>query len=107
MTLGQFEQLVLLAVLHLEHKAYGVEIAAAIEERSGRSVSRSALYVTFDRLEAKGLLESHLQNATPERGGKLRRYVTVTPLGLQQLRESRTALMGMWQGLESILGEEA
>ena len=107
MTLGQFEQLVLLAVLHLEHKAYGVEIAAAIEERSGRSVSRSALYVTFDRLEAKGLLESHLQNATAERGGKLRRYVTVTPLGLQQLRESRTALMGMWQGLESILGEEA
>ncbi len=107
MTLGQFEQLVLLAVLHLEHEAYGVEIARAIEERSGRGVSRSALYVTFDRLEAKGLLESHLQNATAERGGKMRRYVTVTPMGLQQLRESRAALMGMWQGLESILGEQA
>ncbi len=107
MTLGQFEQFVLLAVLHLDHRAYGVEIARAIEERSGRSVSRSALYVTFDRLEAKGLLESHLRNATEERGGKMRRYVTVTTLGLQQLRESRAALMGMWQGLESILGEEA
>ncbi len=107
MTLGQFEQLVLLAVLHLDHRAYGVEIARAIEGRSGRSVSRSALYVTFDRLEAKGLLESHLQNATAERGGKMRRYVTVTPLALQQLRESRAALMGMWRGLESSLGEQA
>ena len=107
MALGEFEQLVLLAVLHLGRDAYGVEIARAIEERTHRNVSRSALYITFDRLEAKGLLESDLKSPTAARGGNLRRYVEVTGAGLRRLRESRAALMGMWSGLEGVLGEEA
>ena len=103
MALGEFEQLVLLAVLHLDGHAYGVGIVDAIEERAGRSVSRSSLYVTFDRLEAKGYLSSEHRTGDETRGGKLRRYVTVTPDGLGALRESREALLGMWHGLEPLL----
>lgn len=103
MALGEFEQLVLLAVLHLGDDAYGVAIVDAIEERARRSVSRSSLYVTFDRLEAKGYLASELRTGSKSRGGKLRRYVTVTPDGLAALRESREALLGMWHGLEPML----
>jgi len=106
MALGEFEQLVLLAVLHLGDEAYGVEIVAAIEERTGRAVSRSSLYVTFDRLERKGYLVSDLRTGDDTRGGKLRRYVTVTRAGLAALRESREALLGMWQGLEPMLDAE-
>jgi PadR family transcriptional regulator PadR len=103
MALGEFEQLVLLAVLHLGDRAYGVEIVSAIEERTGRAVSRSSLYVTFDRLEAKGHLTSQLKTGDANRGGKMRRYVAVTAEGLRVLRESRETLLGMWQGLEPVL----
>lgn len=103
MALGEFEQLVLLAVLHLGDEAYGVEIARAIEERADRRVSRSALYVTFDRLEAKHYLESELRPGGHTRGDRLRRYVRVAPAGIQALRESHAALLGMWRGLESVL----
>ncbi len=106
MALGEFEQLVLLAVLHLDADAYGVAIASAIEERSGRPVSRSSLYVTFDRLEAKKYLKSALKPGGDARGDRMRRYVRVTPAGIRALRESREALLGMWRGLEAVLGEE-
>ena len=106
MALGDFEQMVLLAALHLGDEAYGVRIVDAIEERTGRTVSRSALYVTFDRLEGKGLLESDLRGGDESRGGKKRRYVMVTPVGLEALRESRVALLGMWRGLEPVLRED-
>lgn len=101
--IGEFEQLVLLAALHLGDDAYGVTIVDEVERRTGRSVSRSALYVTFDRLEEKGLLKSHLGDPTPGRGGRSKRYVTVTRAGVAALRESREALLEMWRGLESIL----
>jgi DNA-binding PadR family transcriptional regulator len=103
MAAGGFEQLVLLAALHLGDDAYGVRIVDAIEERAGRTVSRSALYVTFDRLEAKGFLKSELRAGEAARGGKLRRYVFVTAAGLKALRESRETLLGMWRGLEPVL----
>lgn len=103
MALGEFEQIVLLAILHLGDDAYGVAIVDAIEERTGRSVSRSSLYITFDRLEAKGFLSSELRTGDESRGGKLRRYVTVSDAGLAELQESREALLGMWQGLEPLL----
>lgn len=106
MALGDFEQLVLLAVLHLDDDAYGVRIVDSIEERTGRTVSRSALYVTFDRLEKKGLLESDLRGGDEVRGGRQRRYVAVTKAGVAALRDSRAALLGMWQGLEPVLKEE-
>jgi len=102
MALGEFEQLVLLAVLHLGNEAYGIEIVDAIEERVRRTVSRSSLYITFDRLESKGYLTSQLRNGEDTRGGRMRRYVKTTPEGLRALQESREALLGMWHGLEPL-----
>ncbi len=107
MALGEFEQIVLLAALHLGRKAYGVNIVQTIEGRTGRSVSRSALYITFDRLEAKGFLRSELRSPTAERGGSMRRYVEVLPAGLRALQDTRAALLGMWDGLEPLLEGEA
>lgn len=105
MALGEFEQMVLLAVLHLDEEAYGNAICEAIEERTHRAVSRSSLYVTFDRLEAKGFLKSRLADSSAERGGRPRRYVEVTAQGLASLAESRQALLSMWRGLEDVLEE--
>jgi DNA-binding PadR family transcriptional regulator len=100
-TLGEFEQLVLLAILHLKGDVYGVPIVEEIERRTGRSVARAAVYVTLRRLEQKGLISSWMGDSTPERGGKPRRLVKVEPEGLQLLRESREAMNQMWSGLEA------
>lgn len=97
--------MVLLAALHLGERAYGYEIVQVIESRTRRKISRSALYVTFDRLEAKGCLSSRLADPAPSRGGRPKRYITVTAKGLKALKESRRNLVGMWQGLESVLGD--
>jgi DNA-binding PadR family transcriptional regulator len=101
--LGEFEQMALLAVLRLESGAYGVTVLREIEERTGRSVSRGALYVTLDRLETKGYLRSRLADPTPERGGRAKRYFHVTASGLRVLQTSREALLRMWKGLEPVL----
>ena len=105
--LGEFEQMVLLAALHLKREAYGVRLTEEISDRSGREVSRGALYVTFDRLEKKGLIASRYGDANDTRGGRRRRYVRVTTEGLEALRESRQALMGLWRGLEAELDGRA
>jgi DNA-binding PadR family transcriptional regulator len=105
MALGGFEQLIMLAALHLDREAYGVSIVDEIEARTGRPVSRSSLHITFDRLEAKGYLASELRSGDERRGGKLRRYVTVTKAGLEALRESRRELLGMWRGLGPLWSE--
>jgi PadR family transcriptional regulator PadR len=99
--LGEFEQIVLLAVLRLGDHAYGVPIRQEIEKRTGRSLTVGALYRTFDRLEEKGFVRSSFSDPTPERGGRSRRYFTVAPLGLRALRESRDALAAMWEGLDA------
>src|SRR6185503_7855451 len=91
--LGQFEHLVLLAILRLEDQAYAPAILEELEARTGRPPSPGSMYVTLDRLEEKGFLRSRLGDANDERGGRPRRYVTVTPLGVRQLRASRTALL--------------
>jgi PadR family transcriptional regulator, regulatory protein PadR len=98
--LGEFEQLVLLAVLRLGESAYAVTIRQEIEERTGRSVSRGAIYITLDRLEKKGYLVSRLADATAERGGRSKRYYEVRPVGAAALRESWSALRKMWEGME-------
>jgi DNA-binding PadR family transcriptional regulator len=103
--LGEFEQTVLLAVLRLGDKAYGVTIREEIEKRTGRSVSRGAIYITLDRLEAKGYLRCWLADPTPERGGKAKRCCRVEPAGLAALRASRKALASLWRGLEPRLGK--
>ena len=98
--LGEFEQIVLLAVLRLGEDAYGVPIRSEIERRTGRSLTVGALYRTLDRLENKGYVNSWFSDPTPERGGRSKRYFSVRPLGLRTLRASRDALSAMWEGLE-------
>ena len=101
--LGEFEYAVLLAVLHLNQDAYAVPIRELIEERTGRPVARGALYTGLDRLEAKGCLKSRMGDATDERGGKAKRYYTVTQPGLKAIRATHEALNSMTKGLESLL----
>ena len=98
--LGEFEQLVLLAIVHLRTAAYGIPIVEEIERRTGRDVARAAVYVTLRRLEEKGHVSSWLGDPTPERGGKGRRYVKIEPSGLRALRESRQLADRMWGGLD-------
>jgi DNA-binding PadR family transcriptional regulator len=102
-SLGEFEQIVLLAVLQLGEEAYAVPVREVIDRRAGRKVARGALYTALERLETKGLLSSRMSDPLPERGGRSRRYFTVTPYGLAALREARAALLELWQGLESRL----
>ena len=102
--LGQFEQLVMLAILHLaaagEDDVYGVPIVDEIERRTARSASRVAVYIALRRLEQKGLVTTWMGDPTRERGGKSRRCVRVTRAGLQALRDSRHAVDQMWLGLD-------
>jgi PadR family transcriptional regulator PadR len=88
-SLGQFEQVVLTAVLALDDNAYGVTIHAKVEELSRpRKVTRGAVYATLDRMEDKGLLASWLSEPTKERGGRARRHYRLEKPGRQALRES-------------------
>ncbi|MGD8276702.1 MAG: PadR family transcriptional regulator [Gemmatimonadota bacterium] len=102
-TLGEFEHVVMLAILRLEDAAYPPAILEEIEARTGRPASRGSIYVTLDRLEDKGLLESVLREGPRERGGRPRRYVRLTAMGESVLRESRDALLSLWQGIEERL----
>jgi DNA-binding PadR family transcriptional regulator len=103
--LGEFEQLVLLATLRLNEKAFGPTIARELEGRAGRRVSRGALYATLDRLERKDFLTWSIDGATPERGGHPRRRFQVTEEGLEALRTSRRAVRNLEAGLEELLAE--
>ena len=98
--LGEFEQMVLFAILHLGEDVYGVPIVDEIARRTGREVAPAAVYVTLRRLEEKGMLASWMGESTGARGGKARRYVRVTRAGLEGLRASRKALDSMWRGLD-------
>ena len=97
--LGEFEQLVLLAVVRLGDDAYGVPIRREIEKRAGRTVTVGALYSTLDRLEAKGYVTSHFADPTAERGGRSRRYFRIQPPGLEALARARQMLDRMWKGV--------
>jgi DNA-binding PadR family transcriptional regulator len=103
--LGELEQMVLLAILQLGDEAYGVAIMDELARRVDRKVSRGAMYATLDRLETKGLLLSELGQPTPERGGRGKRYVSVTPAGVAALQHARAALFELWRGLDPVLGE--
>jgi len=97
--LGEFEQVVLLAILRLDVEAYGVPIRMEIEKRAGRRVTVGALYATLDRLEGKGLIYSWFADPTPQRGGRSKRYFRVLPKGVQALSDSRDMFNRMWQGV--------
>ena len=98
-TLGEFEQIVLLAIVHLGDDAYGVTIRHEIAERTGRDVAIGALYTALHRLERKGLVRSAMSEPTAERGGRSKRHFRVKPAGAAALRQSRERLARMWDGL--------
>jgi DNA-binding PadR family transcriptional regulator len=106
--LGEFEVVVLLAVLHLAERsdlAYGSPIRDEIERRGGRPVARGAVYITLDRLAEKGLLDSKLTSGSAERRHRPRRVFRVTPAGLRALRHAMGLLARMQRGLEPVLGD--
>jgi PadR family transcriptional regulator, regulatory protein PadR len=97
--LGEFEQIVLLALLRLRNNAYGMTIRREIEKRTGRQVSIGAVYATLDRLEEKGHVSSRQGQPTAERGGRAKRFFKIEASGEKAMSESRRALAGMMQGL--------
>lgn len=101
--LGELEQVVLLAVLRVGEQAYAMPILEQIEAQTGRKIARGALYTALERLEAKGCLRSRVGDPLPERGGRARRYFTVTPLAVRALRQTKRSLMRLWHGLDSVL----
>lgn len=101
--LGEFEQMVLLAVLQRGERANGYEIRQELETSAGRTVSKGAFYTTLDRLESKGYLR--WETRVPEGGVSSlpQRHFRVTPAGLEELRRSRDALMNLWRGLDGLM----
>jgi DNA-binding PadR family transcriptional regulator len=98
--LGEFEQLLLFALVHLDDDAYGGRVREVIEARTGRSVSPGAVYTALDRLEHRGLVSSRLGDPTPQRGGKRKRYYRIEPEGATLLRRSQDALARMARGVK-------
>jgi DNA-binding PadR family transcriptional regulator len=102
--IGDFELMVMLVLLRLGKGAYGVPISREIEEQCGRDVSLGSVYATLERLEEKGLVSSALGEPTPERGGRAKRYFSLTRKGLREVRETRRALIRLWRGLPELEG---
>ncbi|MEJ2236892.1 MAG: helix-turn-helix transcriptional regulator [Gemmatimonadales bacterium] len=108
-SLGEFEQLVLLAILQLEDEGFALSILRELDRRAGRRVSRGALYKTLERLEDKKFVRWQVEEPTPGRGGHPRRRFTVTSpvthYGVAALQRARDALFRFWKGLDGVLGE--
>jgi PadR family transcriptional regulator len=102
-TLGEFEHLVLLGVLRLGGEAYSVPLVLELEERTGREVAQPAVFIALRRLAAKGLLTSRLDDHAVGETGRVRRYFKLTPAALQRLKETRRALVRLWEGLDATL----
>ncbi len=100
--LGEFEHIVVLALLRLEDRAYGVTVRREIQLRTNREVSIGAVYATLDRLETKGYVESRRGDPTPERGGRSKRFFRVTAQGVAAVNDIHRALQNMTEGLELI-----
>ena len=105
--LGNFELMLLLALLRLREHAYGVTIAQELEEQTGREVVIASVYATLERLQERGLVTSSLGDSTPERGGRAKRYFRITAAGTREVRDARRALMNLWKGLPELKGEKA
>jgi DNA-binding PadR family transcriptional regulator len=98
-SLGEFEQVILLAIVHLGADAYGTTIRREIEARTGREIAIGALYTGLERLERKGYVTSAMSDPTPQRGGRARRHFLIQPDGAAALKRSRELLAKMWDGL--------
>ncbi|HLJ47649.1 MAG TPA: helix-turn-helix transcriptional regulator [Bryobacteraceae bacterium] len=99
-TLGEFEQIVLIALLRLDNEAYGMSVRREIQERTGRSVSIGAVYATLERLEAKSYVSSFVGDATAERGGRAKRFFRIESDGKRALKDSQDTLRKMLAGLK-------
>jgi PadR family transcriptional regulator, regulatory protein PadR len=95
--LGQFELMVLLAVIRIGEDAYGVPIARELEAASGREVGVGSVYAALERLEGKGLVSSRVGEPTPERGGRAKQYFEVTSAGRRAVRDARRTFARLWE----------
>lgn len=102
-SLGELEQMVLLAILRLGDDAYGPETARVLEERAGRALSRGALYATLDRLERKGMLTWAVEDEGSGPGGHRRRRFALTEVGIVEMSEARLVWTRLFEGLDSKL----
>ena len=100
--LGEFEHLVLLALIRLSDEAYGVTVRQEIQTRTGREVSIGAVYATLERLQNKGYVKSFLGEPTAERGGRAKRFFRVTAKGIAAVNRTQQALARMTEGLELV-----
>jgi DNA-binding PadR family transcriptional regulator len=100
--LGEFEFLVLAALLQLNENAYGVNVKHEIEKRIGRQSSYGAIYTTLTRLEEKGFVRSKLGAATPERGQRAKKHFSVTPNGIQSMKDSLSSKRAMVKGIPAL-----
>jgi PadR family transcriptional regulator len=98
-SLGHFELLVLLAVIREGDEAYGVPIADAIAQSTGKSVVLASVYNTLERLEEKGFVRSTMGQPTAQRGGRSKRYFSITSAGLREVRAAKKALTVLWRGV--------
>ena len=98
--LGEFEQLILLAILRLRDDAYGVTIREELADCAGRTVAPGAMYTALERLETKGLIASRMSDPTPQRGGRAKRIVTVTASGMKALTRAVGAYERLLDGLD-------
>ena len=98
--LGDFEQLVMLAVMRLDEDAYGTSIREELKARAEREVSPGAIFTTLERLESRGLVTSRYGEPTPERGGRSKRFYKLSAEGRRSLARSLRAVRRLMQGLE-------
>ena len=98
-SLGEFEQLLLFAIVRLGKNAYGASLRREIEERTGRTVAIGAVYTALDRLEQKGFVDSRMGEPTPERGGRRKKFYRLEPLGSKALGRSYNDFKQMVAGL--------
>ena len=107
LNLGEFEQLILLAILRRRDDAYGVTIRTELADRTGRNVAPGAVYTALERLETKGLITSRMSDPTPQRGGRAKRQVTATAAGMEALTRSVQAYDRLLDGLSLVRGVRA
>jgi len=103
--LRDFELMILLVILRLGEDAYGVPIAREIKVHARRDVSLANVYATLERLQEKGYVSSELADPTPERGGRAKRYFSVTGQGLKKARETQRILVRLWRGVAELQGD--
>jgi DNA-binding PadR family transcriptional regulator len=105
--LGNFDLMLMLALLRMGEHAYGVTIARELEKQTGREVVVASVYATLERLQERGLVTSMLGESTPERGGRAKRYFRITGAGIREVRDAQRSLMNLWRGLPELKGEKA